>query len=96
MKTFGKILLFSFLALAVLHLFPILLVPVMLGLAALLVIGTVLVGVLAAVLGTGLSLVAGILAVLVVLLAVLSPLWLPALAIYGLVKLCSRNRKVAA
>ena len=96
MNTFGKILLFTLVALVVIHLCPILLVPVMLGVAAMLVIGTLLVGGVAAVLGTGLSLVAGVLAVVLVLLAVLAPIWLPLLAIYGLVKLCSRNRKVTA
>jgi hypothetical protein len=96
MKTLGKILLFTLLALVALHLFPILLLPVGLSVAALFALGAVLVGVLAALLGTGLSLVAAVLAVALVLLAVTAPLWLPALAIYGLIKLCSRNRPVAA
>ena len=96
MNTFGKILLFTLLALVVLHLFPLLLIPVGLAVAAMLALGALLVGVLAALLGTGLSLGAGVLAVVLVLVAVLAPIWLPVLAIYGLVKLCSRNDQVVA
>lgn len=96
MNTLGKILLFTLLALVALHFFPLLLIPAGLALAALLALGALLVGVLAALLGTGLSLVAGVLAVVLVVVAVLAPIWLPALAIYGLVSLCRRNPKVAA
>ncbi len=96
MNTFGKILLFTLLALLVIHLCPILLIPIILAVAAMLVIGTMLAGGFAAVAATGLSLVAGLVAVALVALAVLSPVWLPLLAIYGLVKLCTRNRKIAA
>ena len=95
MKTFWKALLFVVLGLVILHLCPVLLVPVMLGFAAALVIGTVLLSGVAAVAATGLSLVAGLLAVVLVLLAVLSPIWLPVLAIVGLVSLCRRGRKTA-
>jgi hypothetical protein len=96
MKPFWKILLFGALGLIILHVCPILLVPVMLGLAAMLVIGTVLLSGVAAVAATGLSLVAGLLAVVLVLLAVLSPIWLPVLAIVGLVSLCRRHHRTAA
>jgi hypothetical protein len=96
MNTFGKILLFTLLALVAIHLFPILLLPIILAVAAMLVIGTMLAGGFAALAATGLSLVAVVIAVVLVALAVLSPIWLPLLAIYGLVKLCGRNGKVAA
>ena len=89
MKTFWKILLFVALGLVILHLCPVLLVP------AMLVVGTVLLSGVAAMAVTGLSLVAGLLAVALVLLAVLSPIWLPVLAIVGLVSLCHRGRKAA-
>jgi hypothetical protein len=96
MKTFWKILLIGLLVLVCLHLCPVLLVPVMLGFAALLVIGSLLAGGLAALAATGLSLVAGLLAVALVVLAVLSPIWLPVLAVVGLVSLCRRGRRTAA
>jgi hypothetical protein len=96
MKTFGKILLFIVAALVVVHFCPILLVPVVLGGAALLVIGTMLAGGIAAVAATGLSILAGLLAVVLVILALLSPIWLPVLAIVGLVSLCrGGGRKTA-
>ena len=95
MNTFGKILLFTLLALVVLHLFPLLLIPIVLVVAALLAIGTLLAGGFGALAAAGLSLLAGVLGVVLVLLAELSPVCVPLLAIYGLVKLCSRNRKVA-
>ena len=96
MNTLGKILLCTLLALVALHLFPILLIPAGLALAALLALGALLVGVLAALLGAGLSLVVGVLAVVLVVAAVLAPIWLPGLAIYGLVSLCRRPAKAAA
>ena len=84
MKTFLKILLFVLLAMVVIHVFPLLLVPATLSVLVMLGIGAVLVGVLAAVL-----------AVALVILTVLSPLWLPGLAVLGLVSLC-RRRPAAA
>ena len=96
MKPIWKILLFVALGLIVLHLCPLLLVPVMLGLAATLVIGIVMLSGVATVAATGLSVVAGLLVVVLVLLAVLSPIWLPVLAIVGLVSLCRRRHRTAA
>jgi len=96
MKTFWKVLLIALLALVCLKLCPILFIPVMLGFAAMLVIGTLLAGGLAALAATGLSLVAGLLAVTLVVLAVLSPIWLPILAVFGLISLCRRGRRTAA
>lgn len=84
MKTFLKILLFVLLAMVVIHIFPLLLVPATLSVVVMLGLGALLVGVLAA-----------LLAVALVVLTVLSPLWLPLLAVFGLVSLC-RRRPVAA
>jgi MYXO-CTERM domain-containing protein len=84
MKTFLKILLFGLLAVVVIHVFPLLLVPATLSVVVMLGLGVLLVGVLAA-----------LLAVALVVLTVLSPLWLPLLAVFGLVSLC-RRRPVAA
>lgn len=96
MKTFGKILLFVVLGLVCVHFFPVLLLPLILGVVALLVIGTLLAGGLAALAATGLSVLAVLLTVVLVLLAVLSPIWLPVLAIAGLISLCRRPRRVPA
>jgi len=96
MNTFGKILLVTLLALVAIHVFPVLLVPLVLAGLALLITGLALAGGLIGVAATGLTLVAGVLAVLLVVAALLAPIWLPGLAIYGIVVLCRRNSKVAA
>jgi hypothetical protein len=93
MKTFLKILLFVVVGLVVIHVFPILFVPVMIGFVALMVVGALMMGGVAAIAGVGLALLAGLLAVALVILAVLAPVWLPVLAIVGLVSLCRRRPK---
>jgi hypothetical protein len=95
MKPFLKILLIVVAVLVCLHFLPVLLIPVFLGVAALVMVGLAVAGGLVGVAATGITLVATVLAVALIVLAVLAPIWLPVLAVYGLVMLCRRNRKVA-
>lgn len=92
MKTFLKVLLGVAVCFVAIHFFPLLLVPVIFGVAVTLIVGSALVGGLAALLATTLSLLAGLLVVMLVALAVLSPIWLPILAIVGLISLCRKSQ----
>lgn len=96
MNTFLKVLLFVILGLVCLKLLPFLFIPVALAFAGLLAVGALLMGGVATVAATGLTVVAGILAVALVLVAALSPIWIPVLAIVGLVSLCRRGGKATA
>ena len=96
MKTFGKVLLIVILALVCLRLLPLLMGASLLALAVLFGVAIVLAGGVAAVAATGLTAVAALLAVVLVVAAVLTPIWLPVLAIAGLVSLCRRSGKTAA
>ena len=84
-KTFLKILLFAVVALMFVHFCPLLLVPL-----ALVAGGAVTVA------AAGLSVVAGLLAVALVVLALLAPIWLPLLALLGLISLCRRGHRAGA
>ncbi|MDB6126746.1 MAG: hypothetical protein JWM35_642 [Verrucomicrobia bacterium] len=92
MKTSLKVVLGVVAALVAIRIFPVLLLPIVLGVIVTLACGSVLAGGLAALLAATLSLLAALLAVGLVALAVLSPLWIPALAIVGIVSLCRRSR----
>jgi hypothetical protein len=94
MKTFLKVFLYVLLALLVIKLLP------LLGIAAAAVGGITLVlaglafsGV-AAILGVIVSLAAAILAPLIVLAALLSPIWVPVLLVVGVMALVKRSRRV--
>ena len=81
MNTFLKILGLALLALVAVHLAPILCVPVIL--------------LVLAVLAGGLILMGGVVVVTVILLAVvagLAPIWLPVALVVGLIALCRRRR----
>ena len=95
MKPIWKVPLIILVALLCFRILPVLLLPVFIGLVAALAIGALLLGGLATVAATGISVVAGVLAVVLVLLVALSPIWVPVLAIVGLVSLFRRNRKPA-
>lgn len=92
MTTFLKIVLCVIAAILAIKLLPVLLAPVLLvGLVALLLAGLLL-GSAGLVASIGVALLAGFFVLALVLLAVLSPIWIPVLLIVGLVALL---RKVA-
>lgn len=93
MKTFWKVLLFILVGLVCLRFLPVLLIPMVLGLLAMFAIGALLLGGLATVAATGISVIGGTLVVVLVLLAALSPIWVPVLAIVGLVSLFRRGNR---
>jgi hypothetical protein len=78
----------AFIAIRVL---PVLMVPLVLGGLALLLIGGLLFGGVVALAGSGLA----ALAVLLVLGAALAPIWIPILAVVGLVSLLRRGTRTA-
>lgn len=85
MNTFLKVFLLALLALVVIKLAPVLMIPAFIAFIGLLIAGIAMAG--------GLVL---LLVVTLAVLAALSPLWIPVLAIVGLVALCRRgSRKVA-
>ncbi len=96
----GKVLLVLALALVIVHLWPITVVPLALGLILLLGLCVALVVALAAAGAVGLAAVAGLVAAAIALLAVLAPVWIPVLIIAGIVwlvrKLGSSNRSTVA
>ena len=96
MKIFLGIGLLLLLALAALKLGPVLLVPVVLVALVLLVSGALLLGGFAVAATSLLFVAGGLLAVVLAVLAVLSPVWLPVLAVLGLVSLCRRRRPATA
>ena len=94
MKTFllgcGKVLLVLALAVAVVHFWPVTVVPFAVGFVLLLGLGAAMVVGLVAAGAVGLALVGGLLAVAVALLGVLSPVWIPLLVVVGIVWLVRR------
>lgn len=94
MNTALKILLGVVLVVVAIKLLPVLLVPVGLGLLALVVVGGLLLAGVLAVAGTGLAAVAVVLAIVVAVAAALSPVWIPVLAVIGLIALIRRSRRV--
>ena len=95
MNTFLKVLLCLVLGIVAIKL-PLLVLPVILVGLALLVVGILLGGGVAAVAGVGLAILTGLLVVTVVLVAALSPIWIPVLAIVGLIALIRRSGRVRA
>ena len=85
MKTFLKVALIFVLVLVALKLLPIALV-----------FGGVLGAALLAAMALGLSFVVAALCALLAVAAVLSPLWVPVLAIVGIVSLCRRGHRAGA
>ncbi len=85
MKTFLKILLIAALVVIALKLSPILFVAALVGLLAAAVLGVV-----------GLSLAAVFVGVTLAFVIALSPIWIPVLAVVGLVHLFRRNKAVPA
>jgi len=96
MKTFLKVLLIALLAVAVIKLFPIFLIPVALAGVALLIGSLLLAGGAGLAVLIALGLVVALLAVALALAAVLAPIWLPLLAILGLIALGKRAGRPAA
>lgn len=80
MKTFLKILLIAALLLIAIKLSPLLFCAALIGLVAAAVLGVI-----------GLSLVIVLLAVALALAVALSPIWLPVLAVVGVISLCKKN-----
>jgi hypothetical protein len=76
MKTFLKILLFVVLAIVAIKLFPLTLA-----------LGIIMAGAVGAALFVGFSVIAVILGLLLAMVAALAPIWLPALAIVGVIAL---------
>ncbi len=105
MKTFLvgclKVLLVVAGAIVLVHLWPWVMVPVVVGLVFVLGLGALLLAGLATVGAVGVVVIVGLLAAAIALLALLSPVWIPVLAVVGMVwlmkKLCgSKARTVAA
>jgi hypothetical protein len=76
MKTFLKVLLIAALLLIAIKISPVLFVAAFLGLIAAAVLGVI-----------GISLLAGLVAVVLTFAVALSPIWLPVLAVIGIVSL---------
>ena len=95
MNTFLKVLLVALLAIVAVHVFPIIMVPVALILAVALLAGLIFAGGAGIVLVLALGLVIGLLALALGLAAALAPIWIPVLAIFGIVSLI-RGRKSKA
>jgi lysylphosphatidylglycerol synthetase-like protein (DUF2156 family) len=85
MKTFLRVLLVAVLVLVALKLLPVTLA-----------LGCVLGAALLAALAVGLSLAVAALGVALAVAAALSPIWVPVLAIVGIVSLCRRGRRAGA
>jgi len=90
MKTFLIVLLVLVGAVVAVKLLPLALAPVIFVLGLLLLIGGLLVGGAAATVAAGLALLVSLLVGGLLLLVVLSPLWIPVLAIVGLIALIKR------
>ena len=80
MKTFLKILLVAALLLVAIKVSPVLFVAAFAGLIVAAVLGVV-----------GISLAAGLVAVLLAFTVALSPIWLPVLCVIGIVSLCRKS-----
>jgi hypothetical protein len=90
MKTFLIILLAVVGTVVVAHLLPLAFAPVIFVLGVLLLIGGLLAGGAAAIVAAVLAVLVGLLAGGLALVAVLAPIWIPVLAIVGLVALIKR------
>jgi hypothetical protein len=96
MKTFLKVLLFVLLGLLAIKLLPFVLLPVfVVGIGLLLAGGLAFSGIAAAA-GIGVAVLVAVVALLVVLVAVLSPIWIPVLAVVGLIALIRRSSRAVA
>ena len=84
MKTFLKIVLIAALLIVAIKISPILFVGAFAGLVVAAVLGVI-----------GISLLAGLAAVLLSLAVALSPIWIPILVIVGIVSLCRKNDRTA-
>ena len=104
MKTFLviclKVLLVVALGLVIIHVWPVALVPLVIGLLLVLGLGVLLLIGLVVLGAAGLGAVIGLLAAAVVLLALFSPVWIPAVVILGIIwlvkRLASGRRRPAA
>ena len=96
MKTFLFVLLALVGAVVVVHLLPLALAPVIVVVGLLLLIGGLLAGGAAAIVAAVLALLVGLLAGGLALVVILAPIWIPLLAIVGLIALIKRlNAKSA-
>ena len=82
MKTFLKIILVAALLVVAIKISPVLFVAAFAGLVVAAVLGVV-----------GISLLAGLVAVLLSLAVALSPIWIPVLCIVGIVSLCRKSER---
>jgi hypothetical protein len=104
MKTFLgiclKVLLVVALGIVIIHVWPVALEPLVIGLLLVLGLGVLLLVSLLVLGAAGLGAVIGLLAAAVVLLALLSPVWIPVAVILGIVwlvkRLASARRRPAA
>ncbi len=85
MKTFLKVLLLAALLIVAIKLSPVIFVGAILGLIAAAVLGAV-----------GLSLVAALMAIALALAVALSPIWIPVLAVMGLISLFKKTGPTSA
>ncbi|MGA2444400.1 MAG: hypothetical protein ABSG50_03095 [Opitutaceae bacterium] len=94
MKTFLgiclKVLLVVALGIVIIHVWPLAIVPLVIGLLLVLGLGVLLLTGLVAVGATGLGVVIGLLALAIVLLALFSPVWIPVAVILGIVWLVKK------
>ena len=95
-----KVLLVVALGLVIIHVWPVALVPLVIGLLLVLGLGVLLLIGLVVLGAAGLGAVIGLLAAAVVLLALFSPVWIPAVVILGIIwlvkRLASGRRRPAA
>ena len=96
MKTVLIVLLALVGAVVVVHLLPLALAPVIFVLGLLLLIGGLLVGGATATVAAVLALLVGLLAGGLALIVVLAPIWIPVLAIVGLIALIKRANAKSA
>lgn len=96
MKTFLKILLAILVVAVAVKLLPLLMIPVVLGLVAFGLIALLLTGGVAFIASVGVGLLGALFALTVTLAAILSPIWVPILAVIGLISLIRRNRRARA
>lgn len=96
MKTFWKVLLIVVLALVAIKLLPVLIVPVIVLAFAAMVATVLLLGGFGVIAAAGLGVLAGLLAVVLTVLAVLSPIWIPVLVVIGIVALVRRANRAHA
>lgn len=95
MTTFVKVILLAFVAVLLVHLWPIAVVPfVVIGLA-IAALGAITAGGVAVVLTVGMALVGAVLAVIVSVTAALSPVWIPVVLVLGIISLAKRRSAVS-